>query len=75
MDTDQALSIAVVVGLATICACGIFSVCYKTRPASHMKISKSDNDLTSILDNAVPSASAARRLTPPSDPTEAPCEA
>lgn len=61
MDTDQALSIATIVGLATICICGIVSVCYKTRPPhSHMKISRSDPDLTTILDNAVPSASASR---------------
>jgi hypothetical protein len=58
MDTDQALSIATIVGLATICICGIVSVCYKTRPRSHMKISRSDPDLTTILDNSVPSASA-----------------
>jgi hypothetical protein len=58
MDTDQALSIATIVGLATICVCGIVSVCYKTRPRSHMKISRSDPDLTTILDNSVPSASA-----------------
>jgi hypothetical protein len=58
MDTDQALSIATIVGLATICVCGIVSVCYKTRPRSHMKISRSDPDLTNILDNSIPSASA-----------------
>ena len=52
MDTDQALSIAVVVGLATICACGIFSVCYKRRalPAGHLKISRSDPDLENLQD-------------------------
>ncbi len=61
MDTDQALSIAVVVGLTTICVCGIVSVCYRTRaPHSHMKISRSDPDLTTILENSVPSASAYR---------------
>lgn len=59
MDTDQALSIATIVGLVTICMCGIVSVCYKTRPpSSHMKVSRSDPDLTSILENSVPSASA-----------------
>lgn len=59
MDTDQALSIATIVGLATICICGVVSVCYKTRnPTGHMKISRSDPDLTSILENSVPSASA-----------------
>lgn len=60
MDTDQALSIATIVGLAAICICGIVSVCYKTRPHSHMKISRSDPDLTTILENAVPSSSASR---------------
>jgi hypothetical protein len=59
MDTDQALSISVVVGLTAICVCGIVSVCYKTRaPRSHMKISRSDPDLTTILENSIPSASA-----------------
>lgn len=70
MDTDQALSIATVVGLFTICACGIFSVCYKTRvPRSHMKVSRSDPDFTTILDNAIPSASASRIQPDPQDPT------
>ena len=59
MDTDQALSIATIVGLFLICACGIGSVCYRTRvPSGHMKVSRSDPDLTTILDNAIPSASA-----------------
>lgn len=59
MDTDQALSVATIIGLATICICGVVSVCYKTRaPHSHMKISRSDPDLTTILENSVPSASA-----------------
>ena len=59
MDTDQALSIATIVGLATICICGVVSVCYKTRvPSGHMKISRSDPDLTSILENSIPSSSA-----------------
>jgi len=58
MDTDQALSIATIVGLVAICACGIASVCYRTRPRGHLKISRSDPDLTNILENSVPSASA-----------------
>ena len=69
MDTDQALSIATIVGLFTICACGIGSVCYRTRTRSHLKISRSDPDLTTILENAVPSASAYRIQSPPQDPT------
>ncbi len=70
MDTDQALSIATIVGLVLICACGIGSVCYKTRaPSGHMKISRSDPDLTTILENAVPSASAYRIQTTQQDPT------
>ncbi len=70
MDTDQALSVATIVGLVTICMCGIASVCYKTRPPrSHMKISKSDPDLTTILENSVPSASATYIQPSLNDPT------
>ena len=59
MDTDQALSIGVVVSLTFFCICGVVSVCYRTRsPKTHMKISRSDPDLTTILENSVPSASA-----------------
>lgn len=52
MDTDQALSIATIVGLLTICACGIVSVCYRTRAPSvgHMKVSRSDPDLENLQD-------------------------
>lgn len=59
MDTDQALSIATIIGLLAICACGVGSVCYRMRvPRSHMKVSRSDPDLTTILENSIPSASA-----------------
>jgi hypothetical protein len=68
MDTDQALSIATVVGLFTICMCGIGSVCYKTRIPTGMKHSRSDPDFTAILENAVPSASASRVQTDVQDP-------
>ena len=73
MDTDNALSIAVIVGLSSLCICGIVSVCWKTRPNGQLKVSRSESDLTSILDNAVPSASATRR--PLADPTGEPSEA
>jgi len=66
MDTDQALQIATIVGLALICFCGIAASCHKMRVPTQgggMKESRSDNDLTTILDNAIPSASASRRST------------
>ncbi len=70
MDTDQALSIATIVGLVTICMCGIGSVCYRTRaPRSHMKVSRSDPDFTNILENSVPSASATYIQPSINDPT------
>jgi hypothetical protein len=71
MDTtDQALSIATVVGLATICVCGIVASCYRTRrPAGHLKISRSDPDLTNILENSIPSASATYIQPSINDPT------
>lgn len=61
MDTDQALSIATIIALVSICACGIGASCYRMRvpsPSGHMKVSRSDPDLTTILDNAIPSSSA-----------------
>ncbi len=76
MDPDHALSIAAGVGLA-VCGLCVGIAAWKNsrgwnQPA--LKPSKSDTDLTLILDNAIPSASATRRLTPPSDPTAAPSE-
>ena len=61
MDTDQALSIATIIALVSICSCGIAASCYRMRVPSqsgHLKVSRSDPDLTSILENSVPSASA-----------------
>ena len=57
MDTDNALSIAVIVGLSSLCICGIVSVCWKTRvpPAGHLKVSRSDPDLENLQDLAVDS--------------------
>ena len=69
MDTDQILSTATMVGLFTCCLCGVVFACYKTansRP--HMKVSRSDPDFTTILENAVPSASAGR-IQPSEDPS------
>lgn len=76
MDPDQALSIAAGVALA-ICGLGVGLAAWKNSRGwnqSTLKPSKSDTDLTLILENAIPSASATRRPTPPSDPTEAPSE-
>ena len=70
MDTDRALSVTVIVVLFVICMCGIGSVCYKTRPPhSRMKASRSDPDLTTILENSIPSASATYIQPSLSDPT------
>lgn len=71
-STDQALSIATIVGLALICVCGIAASCHKMRipVQGHIKVSRSESDLTTILENAIPSASASRR-TSTGEPSEA----
>lgn len=58
MDTDMIMGILAGVGLAV---CGVCVVVHAWRgtPHPHMKISRSDPDL-SILENAIPSASAYR---------------
>jgi hypothetical protein len=78
MDADHALSIAAGVGLA-VCGLCVGIAAWKNsrgwnRPT--LKPSKSDTDLTLILDNSIPSSSAmtVRRLTPPDDPTSGPSE-
>lgn len=73
MDTDMIMGILAGVGLA-ICGVCVVVNAWRATPHPHMKISRSDPDL-SILENAIPSASAARRPTPPDDPTLAPSEA
>ncbi len=76
--TDMALGISTAVGLALCALCVGIAAWKNSRawPRSLLKPSKSDTDLTLILDNAIPSASAVtvRRLTPPDDPTSAPSE-
>ena len=76
MDTDQALSIAAGLGLA-LCGLCVGIAAWKNsrgwnRPT--LKPSKSDTDLSLILDNAIPSGSAmtVRRLTPLDDSTSGP---
>jgi hypothetical protein len=56
MDTDHVLGILAGVGLAV---CGICVVVNAWRSTPRMKMSRSDPDL-SILENAIPSASAHR---------------
>ena len=78
MDTDHALSIAAGVGLAICGICALVSAWKNNRdwPRSTLKASRSDTDLTTMLDNAIPSGSAmtVRRMTPPDDPTSGPSE-
>lgn len=53
MDTDEVLSMTVIIGLACICFCGIGAICYKIRvPTPHIKPSRSDPDFSTILDDA-----------------------
>ena len=75
--TDLALGICTAVGLALCAACmGINA--WKTSRGwrSSLKTSRSDTDLSSMLDNAIPSASALTIRRPPvDDPSEASSEA
>lgn len=58
MDTDMVLGILAGVGLA-ICGVCVVVNAWRGTPTLHMKVSRSDPDL-SILENAIPSASAYR---------------
>jgi hypothetical protein len=62
MDTDMIMGICAAVGM-TICGVCVVVNAWRSTPHPHMKISRSDPDL-SILENAIPSASA-YRLQPP----------
>ncbi len=78
MDPDQALSIAAGIALA-VCGLCVGVAAWKNSRGWHepttLKASRSDTDLTLILENSIPSSSATRRLTPPDDPSEAASEA
>lgn len=65
--TDMALGISAGVALA-ICGICVVVNAWRSSHVPRMKESKSDTDLTNMLENAIPSASATRRLSPPGDP-------
>jgi hypothetical protein len=65
--TDTALGASAAVGLA-LCAVCALGYAWKTSRRPQMKPSRSDNDLTSILDNSIPSSSALTIRRPPEDP-------
>lgn len=69
MDTDSILGICAGVGMA-ICGVCVIVHAWRATPRPHMKISRSDPDL-SILENAIPSASA-YRLQPRADTGSSP---
>jgi hypothetical protein len=70
MDADHALSIAAGVALAVCGLCVGVAAWKNSRGWNHsaLKPSRSETDLTDILEHSVPSSSATRRLTPPEDP-------
>jgi hypothetical protein len=74
MDTDMILGICAAVGM-TICGVCVVVNAWRSTPHPHMKVSRSDPDL-SILENAIPSASA-YRIQPRADTgsTQEPSEA
>lgn len=76
MDTtDTALAVSAALGLAFCAACALGYAWRTSRPRT-LKPSRSDTDLTLILENSIPSASALSIRRPPEDPTtiEAPSE-
>lgn len=58
MDTDMIMGTCAGVAMAICGICIVVNAC-RTTPNPHMKVSRSDPDL-SILENAIPSASAYR---------------
>lgn len=78
MDTDESLGVVAAVSIAVCGMCIAYAAWKSSRgwQRATLKPSRSDTDLTSILDNAVPSGSAmtVRKLTPPDDPTSVPSE-
>ena len=66
--TDTALAACAGIGLAICAACAL-GYAWRTALPPRMKPSRSDTDLTLILENSVPSASALTIRRPPEDPT------
>ena len=76
MDTtDTILGSCAAAALAICAICVGVNAWRSGRWTPTLKASRSDTDLTSMLENAIPSSSATRRLTPPEDPNEAASEA
>ncbi len=68
--TDLALSICTAVGLFLCAGCFLVAGCSRGRftvMGAYMKPSRSDNDLTNIVENAIPSGKGTR-LTDDSTP-------
>jgi hypothetical protein len=70
-DTALAATTAVALALCAVCAIGH---AWRTARAPRMKASRSDTDLTSMLENAIPSASALTIRRPPEDPDGGPAD-
>lgn len=64
-QTDSALEIALICTLSSFAVCFIGAMYRQCTRKPGMKQSRSDNDLTSILDNAIPSSSAYRADSEP----------
>lgn len=64
--TDTALAVCTALGLGLCCVCALVHT-WRTTRIPRMKESRSDTDLTNMLENVIPSASASRRST--DDPT------
>lgn len=67
--TDLALSICTGIGLFLCAGCFLTAACSRGRftvTGAYMKPSRSDNDLTSIVENSIPSGSGTRLTDDPS---------
>ena len=70
--TDTALAISAGVGIALCGLCVMVGAWRQSKIRAQMKPSRSNDDLSSMLDYAVPTGG--RRPSPPHDPTEGPSE-
>lgn len=74
-QTDFILGIVASAGIAICGLCIVVHAWRQSKMRGHMKPSRSNDDLSAMLEYAVPSASAStRRLSPPTDPTATPSE-
>ena len=70
--TDTALAISAGVGIGLCGICVLVVAWRQSKIRAQMKPSRSNDDLTSMLDYAIPAGG--RRPSPPSDPTAGPSE-